>query len=57
MHPNAEEAATMALQAGAKALACTHIGRFGTPAKILAEAREVFNASVTIPHDGTKFQL
>ena len=57
MHPTAGEAATMALRAGAKALACTHIGRFGTPAKILAEAQVTFKGALTIPNDGTPFQL
>ena len=47
----------MATRAGAARLACTHIGRFGTPARILAEARAAFKGAVSIPIDGALFEV
>ena len=55
MHPTAREAATMATEAGAGALALVHIGRFGNPANILAEASGSFAGPVSVPDDGARF--
>ncbi len=52
MHPTAREAAALATEAGARALAPTHIGRFADPVNILAEAQEGFTGSVSVPDDG-----
>ena len=51
MHPTAREAAVMAREAGAGRLVCTHIGRFGTPSNIEAEARAAFGGDVVVPAD------
>ena len=57
MHPVAAEAAGMAVRAGAGQLACTHIGRFGDPDRILAEAAAIFKGPVTVPKDGARYEL
>ena len=57
MHPVALEAAAMAVRAGAGQLACTHIGRFGTAERVLAEAMGVFKGVVTVPDDGGRFEI
>lgn len=57
MHPTAREAATMARTAGAGRLACTHIGRFGTPSNIEAEARATFGGEVVVPADGARLEV
>ena len=57
MHPVAAEAADMALRAGVGKLACTHIGRFGNPGRILEEAAEAFKGPVTVPKDGETFEV
>jgi ribonuclease BN (tRNA processing enzyme) len=51
MHPNAVEAAEMALQAGAGQLALCHIGRFGDPERIREEATGTFGGPVHVPLD------
>jgi ribonuclease BN (tRNA processing enzyme) len=51
MHPVAREAAEMAVAAGAKALALTHLARYANAANLLAEAQEVFSGPVTVPDD------
>lgn len=57
MHPTAREAAVMADRAGAARLACTHIGRFGTPERILAEAQATFTGAVVVPRDGERLSV
>ena len=57
MHPTAREAAEMATQAGVGALALTHIGRFGNPANILAEAQAGFAGPVSVPDDGVRYAV
>lgn len=57
MHPTAREAAELATQAGAGALALVHIGRFGSPANILAEARAHFAGPVAVPDDGARLTV
>jgi ribonuclease BN (tRNA processing enzyme) len=52
MHPTAREAATMATRASTARLVCTHIGRFGSPERILAEAQAHFAGEVVVPVDG-----
>jgi ribonuclease BN (tRNA processing enzyme) len=56
-HPTAREAAETARTAGACRLACVHIGRFGSAANILAEARGAFGGDVTIPDDGSRMSV
>lgn len=51
MHPNATEAAQLAVQAGAKKLALTHIVRYASPETMLAEARAIFPGEVSLPND------
>ena len=51
MHPNAREAAEMAVRANAQSLALTHLARYANPANMLAEAREVFPGSIIVPDD------
>lgn len=50
-HPTAAEAAEMAQKAGAKRLGLIHVGRFGTTAKMLAEAQQIFSGPVNVPDD------
>lgn len=57
MHPTAQEAAAMATEAGAKALALVHIGRFGNPANILDEACAGFAGAVSVPDDGARLTV
>lgn len=57
MHPTAREAAALATEAGACALALTHIGRFADPANILAEAQEGFAGPVSVPDDGARYTV
>jgi ribonuclease BN (tRNA processing enzyme) len=57
MHPTAREAAEMATQAGAEALALVHIGRFGNPENIRAEASTGFQGPVSVPDDGTRYTI
>lgn len=57
MHPNAREAAEMAVQANAKSLALTHLARYANPANMLAEAREVFPGPVIVPDDCTTLRV
>ena len=57
MHPVVCEAAAMARQAGAGALALVHLGRFADPANFLAEARDHFAGPVTVPDDLTKYAV
>ncbi len=57
MHPNAGEAAAMAVAANAKALALTHLARYATPEKMLAEACAVFSGLVTVPDDCTTLTI
>lgn len=57
MHPVAREAAEMAAEAGAGALALTHIGRFASPANIQAEASATFGGPVSVPDDGARYTL
>ena len=57
MHPTAREAATMATQAGAARLVCTHIGRFGSPERILSEAKASFSGDVAVPADGATLAI
>ena len=51
MHPVAREAAEMAVAAGAKALALTHLARIATADNLRAEAQEIFPGTVTVPDD------
>lgn len=57
MHPTAREAADMAARAGCRRLVATHIGRFGTPELIRAEAGAAFAGPVSIGHDGERFAV
>jgi ribonuclease BN (tRNA processing enzyme) len=57
MHPTARDAATMATRAGAARLACTHIGRFGNPERILDEAQRAFAGPVLVPRDLERIAL
>ena len=57
MHPTAHEAAELATEAGAGALALVHIGRFGNPTNILDEAREGFAGAVIVPDDGARYTV
>ncbi len=57
MHPTAREAAEMATQAGAGALALVHIGRFGNPANIHEEASAGFRGPVSVPDDGVRLTI
>ena len=57
MHPTAREAAAMATQAGAGALALVHIGRFGNPANIRDEASAGFRGTVSVPDDGARLTI
>lgn len=56
-HPTAREAAEMATKAGAGALALVHIGRFGNPANIHAEAADGFAGAVSVPEDGARYTV
>lgn len=51
MHPTAREAAQIASIAGAGRLALTHLGRFGTPHRVLEEAQATFAGEVSLPDD------
>jgi ribonuclease BN (tRNA processing enzyme) len=51
MHPVAREAAEMAVQANAKALALTHLARYANADNLRAEAQEYFAGPVTVPDD------
>lgn len=57
MHPTAREAAKMAVAAGARSLALTHLARYANPDNMLAEAREIFPGPLTIPNDGTRLEV
>ena len=57
MHPTACEAATIAQQAGAKALALVHLARFAQPEKMLEEAHQNYPGPTRIPDDGDVFVL
>ena len=57
MHPSAQEAAAIATAARAKRLLCTHIGRFGTAANILAEATSHFDGPVELAEDGGVYEV
>jgi ribonuclease BN (tRNA processing enzyme) len=57
VHPTAREAAVMATRAGAKRLACTHVGRFGSAEKILAEASAHFSGPAIIAQDGAAYEV
>lgn len=57
MHPTAREAAVMAKRAGAARLACTHLGRFGTPDRVLAEAKANFTGEVILPKDTDRLSV
>jgi ribonuclease BN (tRNA processing enzyme) len=57
MHPTAREAAELATQAGVGALALVHIGRFGNPENILAEASTGFAGPVGVPDDGARLTI
>lgn len=57
MHPNAREAAEMAVRANAKALALTHLARYANPVNMLAEAQAVFSGPVTVPDDCTTLRV
>ncbi len=57
MHPTAREAAEMATQAGAGALELVHIGRFGNPENIRAEASAGFQGPVSVPDDGARITI
>lgn len=57
MHPSAREAALMAARADAGRLVLTHIGRFGSPDKIVAEARDHFTGPVSIASDGERLNV
>lgn len=57
MHATAREAAEMATEAGARALACTHLARFADPANILAEATEHFVGLVSVAEDGVRYRI
>lgn len=56
-HATAREAALVARDAGARELACTHIGRFGNASAIFEEAKAHFPGAVSVPDDGTSFDL
>jgi ribonuclease BN (tRNA processing enzyme) len=47
----------MAVEAGAGALALTHIGRFADPVNIRAEASAIFGGPLTVPDDGARFTV
>jgi len=51
MHPTAREAATLAREAGAKALALVHLARFADAENVRAEAQEAFPGPVSVPDD------
>ncbi len=57
MHPSAQEAAAIATEAGAKRLLCTHIGRFGNAANILAEAKAGFAGAVALAEDDGVYEV
>lgn len=57
MHATAKEAAAMATEAGARALACTHLARFADPANILAEATANFAGAVSVAEDGACYRI
>jgi ribonuclease BN (tRNA processing enzyme) len=57
MHPSALEAAGIATEACAKRLLCTHIGRFGDAANILAEATCHFSGPVELAEDGGAYEV
>jgi ribonuclease BN (tRNA processing enzyme) len=57
MHPSAREAALMATRAGAGQLVLTHIGRFGSPELIQAEAKDHFTGRVSIARDGERLNV
>ncbi|MCA9836442.1 MAG: MBL fold metallo-hydrolase [Trueperaceae bacterium] len=56
-HPIAAEAAQMAKEAGAKALALTHIARYGTAENMLKEAGDIFSGELSVPDDLHCFEL
>ncbi len=57
MHLTAKEGAQIAEQAGAVALACTHIARFADPENISSEARSHFSGRVIVSQDGDVYCL
>lgn len=57
MHPVAREAAEMAVAAGARALALTHLARYANPENLLTEARDIFPGPVIVPDDGTRLTV
>ena len=57
MHPTAREAGEMAARADTGQLVCTHIGRFGNADRVVAEAGRAFGGKVTLPSDGTAFDI
>lgn len=57
VHPTAREAAEMANRAGARRLACTHIGRFGNDANILAEAQAHFQGPAILAEDCESYDV
>lgn len=57
VHPTSREAAEMANRAGAKRLACTHIGRFGSEANILTEAKAHFKGDAILAEDCTGYDI
>ena len=52
MHPTASQAASIARDAGARALGLVHAARFANEPAMLAEARAVFLGEVFMPDDG-----
>jgi ribonuclease BN (tRNA processing enzyme) len=57
MHPVAREAAEMAVAAGAKALALTHLARYANAENLHTEAQEIFPGLVTVPDDCTTLRV
>lgn len=56
-HATADEAAEMAKAAGAKQLGLVHVARNGTPEKMLAEARSIFDGPVNVPDDNHCYSI
>lgn len=57
MHSTAKDAATMATRAGAGALVCTHIARFGDPVNVLFEAEAHFRGTVVVARDNDHYRI
>jgi ribonuclease BN (tRNA processing enzyme) len=57
MHATAKHAALMAKEAGARALALTHLARFADPKKVLAEAKAHFQGPVSLAADGKSYAI